>query len=410
MQDRELYARILGITDPWRVEQVDLRLEIGEVHIFLDHAPDLRWGCPECGTQGALHDHQPERQWRHLDTCQYKTILHAAPPRVNCPEHGPRVVKLPWAEPGGRFTALFEGLAIKWLLATSKADVCRLLNLSWDETHHTQKRAVERGMARRKDEPIENLGVDEKSFKKRHKYITVVNDLDGSRVLYVAPGRGKASLDGFWPTLTEKQSEAIRSVSIDMWDPYIDSIKEHVEDAEDKIVFDKFHVAAHLGKAVDEVRRRENKDLLENDDRRLVNTRYTWLRNGNSLSDEQWRALRDADLKTARAWALKETGMDLYLYQREHAARAFFTRWHGWAVRSRLKPMADVAKMMKRRLKNILTYLKLQMTNAKSEAINAKIQWVKYTARGFRNMANFITAIYFHCGGLNMTPNYPLPT
>ncbi len=410
MQDRELYARILGITDPWRVERVDLKLEIGEVHIILGHAPELRWPCPECGASCTLHDHQPERQWRHLDTCQYKTILHAAPPRSNCPEHGPRVVKLPWTEPGSRFTALFEGLAIHWLLATSKTEIRRLLGLSWDEVHHIQTRAVDRGMARRKDEPIENLGVDEKSFKKRHKYVTVVNDLDGTRVLYVAPGRGKASLDGFWGTLSQEQRETIRSVSIDMWDPYIDSIKEHVENAEEKIVFDKFHVAAHLGKAVDEVRRRENKELLESNDRRLVNTRYTWLRNGSALSDEQWAALRDADLKTARAWALKETGMDLYLYQRVPAAKAFFARWHGWAVRSRLKPMVEVAKMMKRRLKNILTYLKLQTTNAKSEAINAKIQWVKYTARGFRNIANFITAIYFHCGGLNMTPNYPLPT
>jgi transposase len=407
MQDRELYARILGITDPWRVERVDLRLEIGEVHIILDHAPDLQWPCPECGELCTLHDHQPERRWRHLDTCQYKTILHAAPPRSNCPEHGPRVVKLPWAEPGSRFTALFEGLAISWLRAASQKEVAHLLGMTWDEIHHVMARAVRRGMARRVDEPAANLGVDEKSFKKRHKYLTVVNDLDGSRVLYVAPGRSKASLDGFWPTLTKEQREAIRSVSIDMWDPYIASIKKHVEDAQEKIVFDKFHVAAHLGKAVDMVRRRENRELLRHDDRRLVKTTWSWLRNGASLSDDQWRALRDADLKTARAWALKETGMDLYLYRREHAARAFFDRWYAWAIRSRLKPMVEVAMMLKKRIKNILTYVKLRTTNAKSEALNSKIQWVKYMARGYRNMTNFITAIYFHCGGLSMNP---LPT
>lgn len=405
MQDRELYARILGITDPWRVERVDLKLEIGEVHIVLDHAADLLWPCPECGAMCALHDHQPERQWRHLDTCQYKTILHAAPPRSNCPEHGARVVKLPWAEPGGRFTALFEGLAISWLKAASQKEVAHLLGMSWDEIHHVMARAVRRGMERREDEPIGNLGVDEKSFKKRHKYLTVVNDLDGTRVLYVAPGRAKASMDGFWPTLTKEQREKIRSVSIDMWDPYIASIKKHVEDAQEKIVFDKFHVAAHLGKAVDMVRRRENKELLRHDDRRLVKTKWSWLRSGASLTDQQWRALRDADLKTARAWALKETGMDLYLYRREHAARAFFDRWYSWAIRSRLKPMVEVAMMLKKRAKNILTYIKLQITNAKSEAINSKIQWIKYTARGYRNVDNFITAIYFHCGALNMNPS-----
>jgi transposase len=96
--------------------------------------------------------------------------------------------------------------------------------------------------------------------------------------------------------------------------------------------------------------------------------------------------------------------MDLYLYRREHAARAFFERGHSWAIRSRLKPTVEVAMMLKRRIKNILTYVKLRTTNAKSEAINSKIQWIKYAARGYRNVANFITAIYFHCGALNMNP------
>src|SRR5512138_3893059 len=133
MQDSELYARILGITEPWHVDRVDLRLEAGEVHVFLRHAPDLRWPCPECGADSPLYDHQPERQWRHLDTCQYRTILHAEPPRSNCSQHGPRVVKLPWAEPGSRFTLLFEALAIRWLLDTSKSGMRRVMNLTWDE-------------------------------------------------------------------------------------------------------------------------------------------------------------------------------------------------------------------------------------------------------------------------------------
>jgi transposase len=124
-----------------------------------------------------------------------------------------------------------------------------------------------------------------------------------------------------------------------------------------------------------------------------VKTKWSWLRNGATLTDPQWRALRNADLKTARAWALKETGMDLYLYRREHAGRAFFDRWYSWAIRSCLKPMVEVATMLKERAKNILTYIKLQITNAKSEAINSKIQWIKYTARGYCNVANFITAI-----------------
>lgn len=226
MQDSDLYAQILGIRSPWRVDRVELRMEHNEVHVFLGHAPDLRWPCPECGTDCTLHDHQPERQWRHLDTCQLKTILHAEPPRSNCSEHGARVVKLPWAEPGSRFTLLFEALAIHWLLQTSKSGMLRTMNLSWDEAHQIQRRAVARGLERRKAEVVQHIGADEKSYKKRHKYLTLANDLVRGRVLFVAEGRSKASLDAFWPTLSTEQVEGICSVSIDMCDPYVASIKE----------------------------------------------------------------------------------------------------------------------------------------------------------------------------------------
>jgi RHS repeat-associated protein len=105
MQDHELYRRILGIETPWQVERVELKLEAGEVHVHLCHKDEKEWACPECGRMCRLYEHQPERQWRHLDTCQYQTILHAEPPRSECGEHGVGVVKLPWAEPGSNCTA-----------------------------------------------------------------------------------------------------------------------------------------------------------------------------------------------------------------------------------------------------------------------------------------------------------------
>jgi hypothetical protein len=123
MEDRELYRRILGIESPWSVTSVDLQLTPKEVHIYLDHDDLPTWPCAECAAPSKLYDHQPERQWRHLDTCQYRTILQAEPPRSQCPTHGVRVVKLPWAEPASRFTALFEALAIAWLKAASKKAV-----------------------------------------------------------------------------------------------------------------------------------------------------------------------------------------------------------------------------------------------------------------------------------------------
>ena len=316
-------------------------------------------------------------------------------------------MKLPWAEPSSRFTALFERLAIDWLRATSRQAAAELLHLSWDQVQAIMQRAVGRGLERRQAEPIPYIGVDEKSFRKRHRYFTLVNDIERRRVLYVAEGRRQQSLDGFWPTLSDEQRRGIEAVAMDMWDPYVASVREHLPRSESKIVFDKFHIAQSLARAVDQVRRAENKLLQKAGDERLVGSKYLWLRHPGSFSRKQWRAfeeLRESDLKTARAWALKETAMRLFDFRRLSVARKFFRRWYYWATHSRLEPMKAAARMMKHRLENILTYLKHGITNAVSEALNAKIQWVKYTARGFRNQQNFVTAIYFHCGGLDLAP------
>jgi transposase len=407
VQDRELYAQILGVREPWRVASVDLKLTEGEVHVHLTHGPDREWVCPECGKGCPLYDHQPERCWRHLDTCQYRTILHAAPPRSNCPEHGVRNVKLPWAEPSSRFTAMFERLAIDWMRAASQKAVAARLQLSWDEVHAIQERAVARGLARREAEMIPHLGVDEKSFTRGHRYFTLVNDLNRPRVLYVAEDRTEASLDGFWSGLTAEQIDGVKAIAMDMWDPYINSTLNHLPEAQRKIVFDKFHIAKHLSEAVDLVRRRENKQLRAAGDDRLTGTRYDWLRHPAKMDPadrREFATLKDSALKTARAWALKEAMMAFFSYIYERPARKHYRWWHNWAVRSRLRPMIDKARMIQRRFENIVTYLKHRITNAASESINSKIQWVKYTARGFRNKTNFKTAIYFHCGGLELMP------
>lgn len=407
MQDRQLYEQILGIRAPWQVERVELKEDEGAVHVYLEHRDDQLWPCPECEQECRLYDHQAERRWRHLDTCQFQTILHAAPPRSECSEHGVHVVKLPWAEPNSRFTALFERLAIDWLKVASQKAVAKNLKLSWDEIHRIMERAVERGLKRRQAETVRHIGIDEKAFRRGHRYLTLVNDLDRGRVLYVAEERRQSSLDGFWPTLTGDQLQGIEAVAMDMWDPYVASVTAHLPAAAGKIVFDKFHIAQHLGDAVDKVRRQENKTLREEGDDRLVGTKYQWLRHPANFTADAWRQfqqLRDSALKTARAWALKETAMALFTYRYVGAARRFFKRWYGWASRSKLLPVVQVARMLKGRLENILTFVEHRITNATSESLNAKIQWVKYTARGFRNKTNFVNAIYFHCGGLDLAP------
>jgi len=163
VDDKSLYAAILGVKEPWGVDKVELRLAHGEVHIWVALPPDTLWVCPECLAAAPIHDHR-EREWRHLDTCQYRTLVHARVPRLTCPTHGIRQVRVPWAEEKSRFTALFEALAIDWLKHAAIATVAERLRLSWDEAAAIQTRAVRRGLQRRAPSAPRHLGIDETSL------------------------------------------------------------------------------------------------------------------------------------------------------------------------------------------------------------------------------------------------------
>lgn len=175
MHDRQLYAQILGLEQPWQVTDVELDTTGGEVRVEVQVDPQATLCCPECGRDCPRYDSR-QRRWRHLDTCQYRTILIGDVPRIECAEHGVRQVRVPWAEPGSRFTALFESLVIDWLLQASRTAVAGRMRLTWHEVDGIMTRAVRRGLARRRKLQPTAIAVDETSFRKGHDYITVVSD------------------------------------------------------------------------------------------------------------------------------------------------------------------------------------------------------------------------------------------
>ena len=402
----KLYEAVLGLSAPWSIEHVETKLEAGEVHVTVALPSDTRWVCPECHAEAPIHDHQ-ERSWRHLDTCQFHTIVHARVPRLKCPTHDIRQLKVPWAEPGSRFTAMFEALAIDWLKQASISAVAKHLRISWDEAAGIQSRAVRRGLARREQVSPKYVGVDETSFQKRHEYVTIVSDLERSQVLYVADDRTQASLDGFWTGLPRPQLNAIEAVAMDMCAPYIQSTLLHVPAADEKIVFDKFHIAQLLGQALDQVRRMESRRLGSRGDYTLTGTRYDWLRHPGTFTREETRefaALRARVRRMARAWELKETAMAIFDLKAAWAARRNFATWFQWAIRSKLDPMKRVARTLLKYGDQIENYFRHRITNASVEATNTNIQQVKRRSRGFRSRDRFREAIYFHCGGLDLYP------
>ena len=407
MRDTELYRHLLNLSAPWTVGRVELNVDRQRVDVWAEHTARVRWSCPECGHELGLYDHSEERAWRHLDSCQFETYLHARPPRVNCPTHGVRQVRLPWAEDRARFTAMFERLAIDVLREMDVSGAMRVLRISWDEAWHILERAVKRGRLAKRQRPPSLLGVDETAAARGQKYITVVCDLEQRTVEYVGEDRRSESLDAYYASLTGEQLAGIKAIAMDMWTPYIKATRERVPGWEDKIVFDRFHVMQQLGQAVDGVRKQEHRQLRALGDDSLTGSKYLWLYGNENLPErheERFAALRAMNLKTGRAWALKESLRDLWSYKSRTWAERHWKRWYFWATHSRLKPVIQAATTLKVHLPNIFTFFRHRITNALAESLNAKIQRLKRAAHGYRNVENFKTAILFHCGGLDLYP------
>jgi len=302
---------------------------------------------------------------------------------------------------------MFEGVVIGWLLEASMSAVAEQLELTWDQVAGIQARAVARGLARRDLEPPSRIGIDETAYQKRHEYVTVVTDLLEDCVVYVADDRRKESLEGFFDQFEPSELGRIEAISMDMWQPYITVVEENIYRADEKICFDKFHVAKYLGDAVNKVRRGEHREMLAEGDRSLVGSRHAWLRNPENMTAEQASFLERVKrlaLRTARAWAIKEHAMCLWHYVSRGWARRAWKAWISWAMRSRLEPVKAVARLVKRHLDGIINAIVLQATNAGAESINSRIQKVKRMANGFRNRERFRNAIYFHLGGLELHP------
>jgi transposase len=380
MRDTDIFSKLLNLQNPWRVDRVALTPEERRLDVWLAHRRNASFPCPECGTRSPLYDHAPSRSWRHLDYGDYQTWLHARAPRVNCREHGIRRSRVPWATPGSRLTIPFERHAIDVLRETDVDGGARLLRLTWHEAWNIVERAVARGQRAKGRRIVAHLGVDEKAVAKRHRYVTLVNDLDRGTVEYIGDDREKTSLDAYYRSLSAEQLAGIEAVAMDMWAPYIESTASHVPDGRSKIVFDRYHVMLHMNDAVDQVRRSEHRQRQAEGDDTLKGTKYLWLFAEENVPEshaEWFSELRAMDLKTGRAWALKEALRDLWDYRRAGWALRYWKRWYFWATHSHLKPVVRAARTIHEHLDNVLTYFDHGITNALSEGLNSKIQTIK---------------------------------
>lgn len=396
MNEKELFTKILKLKLPWYIERVEVNEGTKRVDIWLEHEERIRVACPECGQFYGMYDHVEERVYRHLDTCEMATYIHVRLPRVECPDHGVKQIHSEFGENGSLMSYAFEKRMIAIAEECSLEGMSRLCGLSWDRCWNVMVRAVGRGQARKPHRMALRLGVDEKSFARGHQYETLVYDMDRSTVEYVCDHRQQGSLESYYRQFTEEERTAVEVVAMDMWDPYIAATRAWISGADQKIVFDRFHVMKQVVDAVDKVRKQENRQLYQQGNEALKGSKYLWLWSQENIPEhrrEEFEELRAKDLKVCRAWAIKENLRHLWSYRSISWMRKFFIKWYSWASHSQLAPIVKAARTLKRHLNNIVTYAKHQVTNALGESLNSKIEKVKRKACGFRNRENYKTAI-----------------
>jgi transposase len=316
------------------------------------------------------------------------------------------MVKVPWAGARSRFTLLFECWAIEVLTASrSISEGCGLLGLDWSSGQRIMKQGVERGLERRSLEGIERIGMDEKSFGRGQDYISVMNDLDEGRVLEVRPGRDVQSGCELWRSLPQEQRSQVKAVAIDMSAGFEAAARQEAPQAQ--IVYDKFHVSKSLNEAVDKVRREEHRRLSKEGDERLKGSRQLWLYNPLNLDEERmegFQKLLEENLKTSRAWVVKENFSGFWDQEGTWQGEQYFRAWHGHAMRTRLDPIKKVARSLRKHLAGLLNYFTHRISNAMSESLNSRIQSLKANARGFRTFENYRIRILFFLGKLDLKP------
>ena len=388
---------------------------LDEVCVILPVKPS--WRLPRCSGCGRVcpgydHRHEPVR-WVHLGVGAVRLILEYTPRRVECPDCGVRVELVPWARAGSRFTRPFEEMTAYLAQVTNITEVSRIMGISWRTVGNIVERVVAEKLDSHRLDGLRNIGVDEFSYRKRHRYITTVVDHDTHRIVWAAEGKSSETLDAFFEELGEEQRKALKIVTIDMSAAFIKSIASKVPGAQ--IVYDLFHVLKLASEAVDEVRRekvRESKELDDPEGAAAVKkSRFALLKNPWDLTAKEWdklAAIQKHNAPLYRAYLLKETLAAVFEEESRDDAEKELDRWLAWASRSKLKPFVKAARTIRKYKDGILAYIETKLTNGLVEGFNNKLRMVARRAFGFHSANALIGMLFLCCGGVAVNP--PLPT
>jgi transposase len=392
----------VGIQPPWQLvgQRLDTAKHPHELNLEVKCERGTKFACPECGQSHPAHDFQ-EKTWRHLNFFQHHCYIHASVPRVRCPDHGVKLVTVPWARKGSAFTLLFEQAALALVREMPVSAAARIIEVTDKRLWRIVEHYVAKAVARFDLSSVKAIGLDETASKRGHNYVTVFIDMERREtpVLFVTPGRGQDTVEAFSEFLKSHKGtpEQVLEVVCDMSGAFLSAVPRHLPKAQ--ITVDWFHIVQTFTKALDEVRKSEGrvKPLPKH-------LRWAVLKRGDigHLTNHQLNALLELleqGLDTATAWRVKERLRWVRQASTPQAARWRITRFINYStdlvgtgkllepVRQALQTLATHAKRVVRRWTS--TY-----TNARLEGLNGLFQAARARARGYRNTQTFMTMIY----------------
>ncbi len=363
--------------------------------------------CGGCGRRASIYDSKPARRWRHLSYGSTKVWLSYAPRRTSCDRCKVRIEQVPWAVGRTKFTEDFEELVAYLAQTTDKTTVAKLMGISWSTVGKITKRVVDRRLAPDRLDDLAIIGIDEFSYRKRHRYVTVVVDHERARIVWAAEGKSSDTLGSFFELLGEERRSRIVGATIDLGGAYIKAIRQWLPQAQ--IIFDRFHVQRLASDAVDEVRRDEVRRHTDKTDS-VKGTRYALLKSPWNLTQrdrEKISEVQKTNKRVYRAYLLKETLAQALDYVQPRRAEKALNEWLAWAARSQLEPFKRIARTIRKHKEGILEYVRSRFTNAVVEGFNNRIRMVARRAFGYHSAGALIAMMFLCCGGLTLKPALP---
>lgn len=364
--------------------------------------------CSSCGRRGPGYDTLEDRRFGFVPLWGMAVVLIYAMRRIDCRDCGVKVEQVPWSEPGSKQTATraLQVFLARWARRLSWQDVGVIFGFSWEQVFRSVQAVVAYGLAHRDLSEIEAIGVDEVAYRKGHKYLTLVYQIEQGkrRLLHVAEGRTVKSLLRFFRMLGRERAASIRYVCSDMWQAYLKVIAKKLPQAVH--ILDRYHIVANLNKALDQVRAGEAKRLKsEGYEAHLHRTRWCLLKRKANLTDKQRLRLRELvqyDLKTVRAYLKVQSLHLLWEYSSPTWAGKFLDAWCRDVMRSRIEPLKKVARSLRQHRPLILNWFaaKKQYNAGIVEGLNANVKLRFRKAYGFRTFEAVEVALYHQLGHL----------